>query len=219
MGVVFVNPQKAEELMKSNKICDDPNMYVVLQRQRFLHIEDKPYPENAKIVHFDIFSGRYSYAYVCEDNELKLKKNYADDVKNYSIYYNNVLVAKLYYDKRIDLVIHDAFKIEEEGKTYLISPNPGLSTLFTTSSLPRYTSFVSISDIIRVIALKVQDICIIHQQIDVEMYNFLFALCGEKPLLYLDYPKATAKAREKFTKVSIFEFNLVEPFEFKRDES
>ena len=225
MAVTFVNPKRAEELAKSPEICNDPNLYVVLTRQIFTPIENAPYPNDAKIVYFDIASRTYSKAYVCNNGKLELKKNYNDWIKNMFYYHNNVLVADVKPKTPVSSNIFNAFKprggLDGKRAVYMLNPAPDkLAYLYKASKIPYFTSFVTPgSEAMYVYALKVQDICIIYPQETPEAYNFMLALCGEKPLAYLDDPSITAESRIMLNGVLILKNLLVEPFEFKRAEN
>ena len=225
MAVIFVNPQKAEELVRSPEICDDPNLYVVLTRQTFTPIENAPYPNDSKIkiVYFDIASRTYSKAYVCNDGKLELKKNYNDWIKNIFYYHNNVLVVDVKPKTPVSSNIYNAFKprgLDGKGAVYMLNPAPDkLAYLYKATKRPYFTSFVTPGrEAMYVYALKVQGICIIYPQETPEAFNFMLALCGEKPLAYLDDPSITAESRIMLNGVLILKNLLVEPFEFIRSE-
>ena len=225
MAVIFINPQKAEELAKSPEICDDSNMYVVLTGERFYPNARVPYPQNAKIVYFSLFERAYSRAYVCNGSSLERVDNINQGPRTDEYYYyNNVLVIETPVEIALSKIIYDAFKsagLKAERRLYLVDTRPQLAYLYRATKLPLFTAFVSQEDrSFKVYALKVQDICIISPQTDASKFNILLSICGEKPLIYVGDSTAeiTASTREILNGMKITK-NLNKVFEFKRDES
>ena len=226
MNVIFVTPLDAEQLVtKGVELCNNDDLYVVLTSQKFSGKENVRVPQNAKIVYFSIYNGIYSKAYVCNNGNLEVRYNY-DMIEDYYYYYNKVLIVELFGSNiPLSSLIYKTFlmyglKIGDR-KTYILNVTDYnlFRFLYSTNRRPLFTAFVSEPNddgYRKVYALKVQDICIIHNQYPSKL-NVLVALCGEKPLLWFgsNSNEVLKRTREILNGLTIMKYDM-DYFEFSR---
>ena len=230
VDIKLITPTKAEQLIKEgNEICNDKDIYVVLTAETFIEQTTDPFPPYSKVVYFSVLKKTYSKAYVCKDDKLEVEYNYVDPPNSHYFYYNNILVANIsrFRTSPLHRILHNALGLTGKREIYVLENTKYMKPMYAANRYPPFTAFVSPQYTVGdedeqelkfdVYALKVQDICIINVQ-EPEVYNILFPLCGEKPILYLgehtwDVMNATRGFLEKF---SIHRQTLTKLIEFSR---